>query len=318
MKTTEHRTTTRINANPIVLLFLSLVLAFGMMFTACEGPAGPQGEQGPIGLEGPIGPAGEDGSTMHAGEGEPAADIGKIGDFYLDTNAAEMYGPKTQDGWGVPLSLQGPPGEDGEDGADGADGQDGEDGSQIYAGNGAPGVSIGAIGDYYLDKANYNLYGPKTADGWGTPLNLQANTDVMYSAWVNIEWGSDDSDTVKDMLFLEDRITEEFLGSGIILMYIKREGFPTTADIQVWPLPRDWSNGELDFFAQVRTSLGTGRIELFYSTIDGDPLPDITHLQVRYVLIPGSEEIGSEAPGSSLSVDLEDYHQVKKYFGIKE
>lgn len=310
MKKKLRSVTMQTNTNMIFLLVLSLVL----IFTACEGPSGPQGEQGVQGPEGPVGPAGEDGSTIHAGEGSPAEDLGKTGDFYLDTNAATIYGPKTQDGWGVPISLKGPKGDDGKDGADG---QDGENGSQIYAGNGAPDASLGVQGDYYLDKANYDLYGPKTADGWGTPINLQATTDVMYSVWVNIDWGSDDSDTVKDMLFLQDRITEEFLGSGIILMYLKREGFPTTADIQVWPLPRDWSNGHLSFLAQLRTTLGSGRITLNYISTDGAALPDITGLQVRYVLIPGSQVIGSEAPGSNLPIDLKNYQQVKRYFGIK-
>src|ERR1700733_13706831 len=56
----------------------------------------------------------------------------------------------------------------------GATGPAGQDGSQIYSGNGAPAASLGKIGDYYLDKSNGNLYGPKTANGWGTPLLLSA------------------------------------------------------------------------------------------------------------------------------------------------
>lgn len=309
----KNKHTSTIYRVSYLLLFFMLVLGLGLM--SCEGPQGPQGEQGQQGEQGPdgpVGPAGEDGSMIHAGEGAPADDLGKTGDFYLNTAGAEMYGPKTQDGWGVPFTLQGPPGADGEDGADG------QDGSQIYAGSGAPDASLGVIGDYYLDQDNYDLYGPKIADGWGTPLNLQANTEVMYSVWLNIEWGSGDSDTYKDMLFLEDRITEEFLNSGIILMYVKREGFPTTADIQVWPLPRDWDNGNISFRAQIRTTLGSGRIILNYISSDGAPLSDITDLQVRYVLIPGSQVIGSKAFGSSIPVDLEDYDEVKQYFGIKD
>lgn len=44
--------------------------------------------------------------------------------------------------------------------------------SPVLAGNGAPTGSLGNIGDLYLDSANADLYGPKTLDGWGTPIDL--------------------------------------------------------------------------------------------------------------------------------------------------
>lgn len=44
--------------------------------------------------------------------------------------------------------------------------------SPVLAGNGAPTGSMGNIGDLYLDQANSDLYGPKTLDGWGTPVDL--------------------------------------------------------------------------------------------------------------------------------------------------
>lgn len=46
-------------------------------------------------------------------------------------------------------------------------------GSQILSGDGAPNASLGSVGDYYLDKGTMNLYGAKTADGWGTPASLK-------------------------------------------------------------------------------------------------------------------------------------------------
>ncbi len=151
----------------VMFLTLSLILTFGLM-TGCEGPAGaegPQGPQGPEGPEGPVGPAGEDGSTMHSGTGAPGSDIGENGDYYLDTNTGELYGPKDSSGWGSPIIVL--------KGEDGQDGQDGEDGSQIFSGTGAPASSLGVEGDYYLDESSYELYGPKTSSGWGTPLNLK-------------------------------------------------------------------------------------------------------------------------------------------------
>lgn len=280
------------------LLWSVLLLVIGLALPACEGPTGPEGPQGLQGEQGAIGPAGEDGSTIHAGDGVPSADLGVEGDYYLDRTAAELYGPKTPEGWGTPITLRGPAG---------ADGQDGADGSQIYAGEGAPDAGIGAVGDYYLDKANYDLYGPKTTSGWGDPLNLQATTNVMYSVWTDITWGSDDSDTYKDMLFLEDRITQEFLNQGgVVLMQLRREGFPTTSDVQIFNLPRDYGNGEMDFLVQIRTTYGSGRIIFVYSSTDANPLPDVTGLQVRYILIPGAVQLDPSSPirdyGSSARV----------------
>lgn len=54
-----------------------------------------------------------------------------------------------------------------------ADGVQGTPGSQILSSNGAPDPGIGGIGDYYIDRDNSSLYGPKTQeDGWGTPIGL--------------------------------------------------------------------------------------------------------------------------------------------------
>ncbi|MDZ7682283.1 MAG: hypothetical protein U5J63_11380 [Fodinibius sp.] len=163
----------------IPLLALSLLLALGMV-AGCEGPVGEQGAQGPEGPQGPVGPAGEDGSIMYSGQGAPGSDIGSEGDYYLNTNTGEMYGPKDGNGWGQPIMV-----------LMGDDGQDGEDGSQIYSGNSAPGSSLGKVGDYYLDKSSYELYGPKTSSGWGTPISLRGSQgpagpagedgSVMYS-----------------------------------------------------------------------------------------------------------------------------------------
>lgn len=46
-------------------------------------------------------------------------------------------------------------------------------GNQILSGNGAPAASLGAVGDYYLNKTTMELYGPKTAEGWGSAMGLK-------------------------------------------------------------------------------------------------------------------------------------------------
>ena len=46
-------------------------------------------------------------------------------------------------------------------------GTQGPAGTQIIDGEGVPSNSIGRIGDYFFDRPDGRLYGPKTAGGWG-------------------------------------------------------------------------------------------------------------------------------------------------------
>jgi hypothetical protein len=90
------------------------------------GPTGPQGETGDTGPQGPAGPTGADGSpgapgadgkTIRNGSGAPGGGLGFDGDFYIDTTADAIYGPKTAGAWGSPTPLVGPQGPAGADGA---------------------------------------------------------------------------------------------------------------------------------------------------------------------------------------------------------
>jgi len=55
-----------------------------------------------IGTSGPQGPRG---SSVLSGSGEPSIYTGIPGDFYINTNTQEMYGPKTLISWGTPVNL---------------------------------------------------------------------------------------------------------------------------------------------------------------------------------------------------------------------
>jgi hypothetical protein len=72
------------------------------------------------GDDGAVGDDGVDGSTLLSGAGAPSGGIGADGDFYIDTTAWEIYGPKATGVWGSGTSLIGADGDDGADGADGA------------------------------------------------------------------------------------------------------------------------------------------------------------------------------------------------------
>lgn len=120
-----------------------------------NGSDGQDGEQGPPGAdgpEGPQGPAGQDGRTVLSGDVPPTTE-GADGDFYVDTVAWEIYGPKTAGSWGAGVSLIGPqgePGAQGEEGPQGPAGQDGQDGAGAMPGHHNV-LDYGAVGDGVTD-----------------------------------------------------------------------------------------------------------------------------------------------------------------------
>jgi collagen triple helix repeat protein len=75
------------------------------------GPVGPTGPQGTQGLPGPQGAAGANGNTVLSGTGAPPNSVGNNGDFYIDTAASVLYGPKANGSWpNIGTSLVGPQG----------------------------------------------------------------------------------------------------------------------------------------------------------------------------------------------------------------
>lgn len=55
-----------------------------------------------LGVTGPQGPRG---NSLLNGVGEPILALGISGDFYIDTVANELYGPKTSGSWGIGIKL---------------------------------------------------------------------------------------------------------------------------------------------------------------------------------------------------------------------
>ena len=58
-------------------------------------------------------------NTILSGATVPTATIGSVGDYYIDLTSVNLYGPKTAEGWGTPVSLRGLQGEKGSNGQDG-------------------------------------------------------------------------------------------------------------------------------------------------------------------------------------------------------
>jgi hypothetical protein len=100
------------------------------------GPAGPAGPMGSTGPPGPAGPAGANGNTVLNGTGAPADTVGNDGDFYIDTAADVLYGPKANGSWpATGTSLVGSPGATGPAGPAGPQGPAGPAGATGPAGS---------------------------------------------------------------------------------------------------------------------------------------------------------------------------------------
>lgn len=113
---------------------------------------------GSLGPAGPTGPAGAPGASLIGGAGTPNNSIGADGDFYIDTVARELIGPKVSGVWPVTgTSLVGPTG------------SPGQDGTSILSGVGAPTNSLGKDGDLYFETSNKFIFGPKANGAWPLP-----------------------------------------------------------------------------------------------------------------------------------------------------
>ncbi|TMH32299.1 MAG: hypothetical protein E6H66_14320 [Betaproteobacteria bacterium] len=111
------------------------------------GPAGPTGAAGATGAMGDTGAAGTNGNTVLNGTGAPNNANGADGDFYIDTAAEVVYGPKVAGAWPVSgTSLVGPAGATGATGAAGPMGDTGPAGAAGAAGATGPAGATGAAG----------------------------------------------------------------------------------------------------------------------------------------------------------------------------
>lgn len=111
-------------------------------------------------------------NTLRSGAGVPGAGLGNNGDFYINTSASTIYGPKTAGAWGSPTSIVGPTGATGGVGPTGATGATGADGKTVRNGSGAPSNGLGVDGDFYINTAIWSIYGPKAAGVWPAGVTL--------------------------------------------------------------------------------------------------------------------------------------------------
>jgi hypothetical protein len=156
---------------------------------------------------GETGPAGPAGKTVLNGSGVPSSGLGVNGDFYIDTTATAIYGPKTAGGWGSATSLIGATGAQGVQGIQGVKGDKGDTGE-----TGATGPQ-GASGDssthYHYNTRTNTTSGDPTANQLGWNNTTQINSTALRVNHIDAD-GQDDSiflDLVNqhDVLVIQDK-----------------------------------------------------------------------------------------------------------------
>ena len=100
-------------------------------------------------------------NTVLSGAGVPAKTLGINGDFYIDTKTMNIYGPKKNNSWPLPVSMRGPQGPAGVAGADGKNVST----SSVSAGTAGP---AGPKGDTGATGAQ----GPKGDTGAAGAVNI--------------------------------------------------------------------------------------------------------------------------------------------------
>lgn len=153
-----------------------------VIFNIAEGQTGPQG---PTGATGAAGPAGADGRTLLSGTSAPGGGTGADGDFFINTAASILYGPKAAGAWPAGVSLigpagatgatgsQGPAGPTGPTGPAGPKGDTGDAGPQGPAGATGPAGPQGPQGDPGPTGATgpQGPQGPAGSNATATPLS---------------------------------------------------------------------------------------------------------------------------------------------------
>ena len=274
---------------------LCLMLFTCLVVFACKkgdpggtGPAGPTGPQGPQGLQGV---KGDNGSTIFSGNDVPAVSLGVNGDYYFRLSNSMFYGPKTSAGWGTPVSLRGATG------ATGATGASGAAGSKIWSGTALPATNVGEVGDFYFKSDSYLLFGPKTAAGWGSGVNLKGVTgtaNVIYSGWIkagyigtNYMTGQGSSFIIHHYSIAAPRISQNYLNNAAILVYGDFKDNPMFPNGVGAMLPYSYVKTiqNTQIWADWNASILLGEIRIAQSiSANFDIDPDARY---RYVIIPG-------------------------------
>jgi hypothetical protein len=247
--------------------------------TGLTGPQGVQGEQGiqgPQGIQGETGatgPAGADGRAVLNGAGVPASGLGADGDFYIDTSADTIYGPKTAGAWGSATSLVGPQGEQGIQGIQGIQGEPGADGAD---GLGLPTPTFPTDeGKVAVARAAASGYALEAVSG-GSGLEARATATATTASLANNASG-DVSVTIPKGCVVLTIATDVAARVGLYRTSAHRTGDQSRFD-STPTIPPSGTNAPA---AQVTTTVSalTVPVDEDFSNLDGTPA-DTAYLRV--------------------------------------
>jgi hypothetical protein len=160
--------------------------------------------------------------------------------------------------------------------------------------------------------------GPQGPEGeQGEP----GTANVMYSEWLDVEWNGADESAYKRMDIVEPLITEEFMETGTVLMYLNLSGGSQGI---VFALPFSTDSGQAFTFFM--------RPEGFTAPLPGT-FPEDAGLSfyiereggvasggigpIRYVLIPGGTDLSSIS-GTSTAYSKMTYRELASHFNIPD
>jgi collagen triple helix repeat protein len=108
-----------------------------------QGVTGAPGAAGAVGATGPTGSMGVRGSAVLSGTELPPDDqlTGQDGDFYINTQYGNLYGPKSNGAWGYAIGTL-----------------YGRNGSEWHWGAGIPNPELGVYGDFYLQSTTGDVF----------------------------------------------------------------------------------------------------------------------------------------------------------------
>jgi Collagen triple helix repeat (20 copies) len=143
---------------------------------------------------------------------------------------AGTSGPKGDTGAAGANGTSGSAGTKGEPGGRGEEGEPGEsglNGKSVLNGTTVPGAGLGTTGDFYIDTATNEIYGPKAGTNWGTPTSLKGEsgfTETLPSG--KTETGVYAAGAEAGGFFLEELIFKELsfpipLAAGIEADHVK-------------------------------------------------------------------------------------------------
>lgn len=158
-----------------------------------KGKEGERGDRGFQGLQGPAGTDGTDGRTVLSGPGAPAPSEGADGDFYIDTDTYEIYGPKLAGGWTSGTSLVGEKGEKGDQGNQGPAGPNGATGYARVENTSANGSGSG--GNPETASTTATCTGGRKVIGGGVQVNAGPVSASNNPAEITVTQNRATSDT---------------------------------------------------------------------------------------------------------------------------